>query len=186
MWEKRSPPRRPSNLQVRASWQRAWLSYSLAWYWDMLWGDILEWCGQGNFMSFLSPVHHILWTQKYSESRYMLKRKSTWITGLISSPWISKDGCQGSLLYEPVSFVGCGISRNVDKTSEAFCFHRNWTWAQPFTFSLFRTFFFLSHLFRYKHYKYSHLCRWEEGRSNKWVAQPQNTELYEPLCYIIC
>lgn len=38
-------------------------------------------------------------------------------------------------LFHP---VGSGISKIVDKTSEAFCFHKNETFAQPLTCGLFR------------------------------------------------
>lgn len=55
----------------------------------------------------------------------------------MSSLWINKDGQEGSLLclFRP---VGSGISKIVDKTSEAFCFHKNETFAQPLTCGLFR------------------------------------------------
>lgn len=145
----------------------------------MLWGDILEWYRQGNFMSFLSPVHHDVNTEICRKQTHAKKEKHL-STRMEQQP-LDKQGWGQDLcfvcLFHP---VGCDISRNVDKISEAFCFHRYWTLAQPLTFSPFRKFFFLSHLFRCKHCQYSHLCRWGEGRSDKWVAQLQNTEVYQP------
>lgn len=84
----------------------------------------------------------------------------------------------------PVSSC-CDINKNVDKISEAFYFHRNGTPALSFTFSLFRNLLSSVICFRYKCCKRSLSINDEMGRSNKWDAQLQNSEVYHPLCCIL-
>lgn len=96
---------------------------------------------------------------------------------------MNKSGCQGALcLFHLVVTLTSMLTKyqrhSIFRT-------RNGTPALPFTFSLFRNLFSSVICFRYKCCKCSHSINDEMGRSNKWDAQLQNSEVYHPLCCIL-
>lgn len=164
---KRSPSRRSSNLQVHASWQRAWVSHFLAWYW----GHAVRWhfrvqAGKFHVFSFSCPS--LCGQRNIPEANSCEKRKSTWKTVQIISLWVYQvqvpesfalSTCLNLLVVVSVVmltkhqrhsvFIEVGLQHSLLSS----------IYLETFPPSMI--------CFRYKHYKYSHLCRWWEGRSNK-------------------
>lgn len=79
--------------------------------------------------------------------------------------------------------VGCGISRNVDKTSESFCFHRSGASAQPLTFNLFRNLSSFYHLLQIETLRVFSFVQMMRGEEQQVGVQPQCAEVDQPLCY---
>lgn len=149
----------------------------------MLWGDILEELQARKFhvFPFLCPL--LCGQRNIPKANTCWNRKSTWITMQITSIWVYQALVPGFFaLCTCFNLLAVASARMLTKHQRHSVFM-----ALGLQLSLLGSIYLETFppsiiCFRYKHYKYSHLCRWWEGRSNKWVVQAQFTKVYQLLC----